>query len=377
MQRKTVLLMIEPYSQPRVEGIARHAKERGWNLMMADRLGRDEDPTSFDGVIMTLRDRPTTRQTAKRILASGIAVVDMTVECPDIAMPRVVSDHAALGRLAARHFAERGFENFAWYSSGWTNVHRLRMEGFRAELPAGAKFRRIAHANAAALLAAMPKPVAVLAYDDVDAARVVDVCRRTSIPIPQDVAVMGIGDDPLLCENQAPPISSVDQRLSQSAYEGAVLLGKLMDATPAARAAAARRKPFLVAPANMTMRGSSDTLAHSNPLVRRALCFIHGNLGNAFGAAQVADGIGMKRNDLDRLFAEELHHSVGSEILAQRLVRAKRLLADDGVPIAKIASTCGFCNPAYFTNTFIKMHGCTPSAWRRNHLSNRDYIRNP
>ncbi|HNT88949.1 MAG TPA: hypothetical protein PKL84_13885, partial [Candidatus Hydrogenedentes bacterium] len=127
--------MITPYSHPRVEGISRFAKEHAWNLMMADRLEEDEDPGSYDGVLMTLRDKPAAVKTAKRLLASGVAVVDLTIERPDVRIPRVVSDHTEIGRIAAAHFAERGFTNFAWFSTGWSNVHALRMKGFENGCP--------------------------------------------------------------------------------------------------------------------------------------------------------------------------------------------------------------------------------------------------
>jgi len=368
MAPRNILLMITPYSHPRAEGISRFAKEHAWNLMMADRLGEDEDPESYDGVLMTLRDRPAAVKTAKRLIASGVAVVDLTIERPDVRMSRVVSDHDNIGRIAAAHFAERGFTNFAWFSSGWSNVHSLRMKGFVDGCPEGTKVFKWKSPGLAETVAAAPKPIAVLSYDDVDAARLVAACRLAGCAVPQDVAVLGIGNDPFLCENQATPLSSVEQDLARSAYEGAALLERLMSLTPSKRRLAALRKPLLTPPGDVMARESSDTLAHANPIIRDALVFIHANLGKPFGSREVAEGIGIARSKLDHLFAAETHRSVGDEIRRQRLIRAKRLLKDPSVPIYLIAHACGFCNSAYLTNTFRRETGFTPKAWRQSNL---------
>lgn len=364
MKPRNVLLMITPYSHPRAEGIARFAKQHAWNLMIADRLGKDEDPRSYDGILMTLRNKPVAIKTARHLAASGVAVVDLTIECPDLPLPRVVSDHEAIGRIAAEHFAERGFVNFAWFSSGWSNVHALRVRGFAHGCPAGTKVPKWKVSGLAATIAAAPKPVAVLTYNDVDAARLVAACRTAGCAVPQDVAVLGIGNDPFLCENQAIPLSSVEQDLASNAYEGAALLEKLMALSASKRRASGRRRPLLTPPGDVVARESSDTLAHANPVIRDALTFIYARLGSPLGSREVAEGIGVTRSRLDHLFAAEMHCSVGDEIRRQRLNRAQSLLKDPSIPISHIARACGFCNSAYLSNTFRRATGLTPRAWR-------------
>ncbi len=369
MKPRNVLLMITPYSQPRTEGISRFAKEHAWNLMVADRLNDNEDPRDYDGVLMTLRDKPAAVRTAKRLIDSGVAIVDLTIERPDIPLPRVVSDHEAIGRIAAAHFAERGFTHFAWFSSGWSNVHALRMSGFVNGFPEGTKVLKWRSPKLVETIAAAPKPIAVLAYNDVDAARLVAACRTAGYAVPQDVALLGIGNDPFLCENQATPLSSVEQNLARNAYEGATLLEKLMSLTPSKRRLAATKKPRLTKPDGVVARDSSDTLAHANPIIRDALIFIHAHLEKPFGAREVAEGIGITRSKLDHLFTTEIHRSVGAEIRRQRILRAQRLLRDPSVPIYLVARACGFCNSAYLTNTFRRVTGLTPKAWRHSNLT--------
>lgn len=332
--------------------------------MVADRLDEDEDPNSFDGVLLTLRDRPTAVKTAQRLIAAGAAVVDLTIECPDVALPRVISDHQEIGRIAAAHFVDRGFSHFAWFSTGWSNVHALRFKGFEEGTPGSTKVRKWKLSNLVANVAAAPKPIAALAYDDVDAARLVAACKSADCLVPHDVAIVGIGNDHFLCENQATPLSSVEQDLIRNAYEGAALLEKLISLPPTKRKLMARRKPLLIPPGNIVARASSDTLAHTNPTIRSALVFIQAQLGKPLGAREVAAGIAVSRSKLDHLFTAELHSSVGHEIRRQRLERAKSLLKDPSIPIFLIAEACGFCNSAYLTNVFRSATGLTPKAWR-------------
>ena len=363
MVSRTVLLMITPYSQPRLEGISRFARAHGWNLMMEDRLLPDEDPRQYDGVLMTLRDAPEAVAAARRLLRAKVPTVDLTIERPDVRLPRVVSDHAAIGRAAAAHFRERGFSSLAWFSSGWTNVHRLRYEGFCSECDTPPV--RWTRDGLAAAIQDAPKPVGVLAYNDVDAARLVAVCRKEGIGVPEDVAVLGIGNDTFLCENQAVPLSSVEQDLQRNAYQGAALLDALMSATLSARAAACRRAPRLTPPGGEVARASSDTLAHPHPLIRAALVHIRQNLTRPFGAPEIAVSLGISRSHLDHLFVHETGHSVGKEILTQRLREVKRLLAGTDLPIAAIAAQTGFCNAGYLSNTFRRAEGRSPKKWRQ------------
>ena len=361
---KNVLLMISPYSQPRLDGIARFAKEHRWNLMMADRLSDEEDPLDYDGVLITLRDTPAMVKLARRLAKSGVPVVDMTIERPDIPFARVVSDHSRIAAIAARHFTERGFSNFAWFSSGASNVHAMRCRSFMRSLPKKAVSMKWSTRGIVETLKAAPKPVAVLCYNDVDAARLVVACRVAGCSVPDDVAIIGIGNDTFLCENQEKPISSVEQNLERNAYEGAELLHRLMGMTPEERAAAAAQPPPMTPPGRVVPRESSDTLAHADPDVRAALVYIHSHLGEPFGAADVARGIGMPRHRLDKVFTAAMHRPVGEEILRQRMERAKRMLLDGADKISTVARSCGFCNSAYFTNTFRRETRMTPKKWR-------------
>ena len=356
MQSPYVLVMMDPVSLPRLEGISRFAHEHHWNLVLDDRLCAGISNWRGTGVIVTLRHHSSRLSSIRRFRRIGIPVVDLTIESVRLKLPRVISDHLAIGRLGGEHFRERGFENVAWFSSGWSEVHRRRYDGFSAEF--GTPVPKLGLSNLRRRLMVMPKPLGVLSYNDTDAAQVIYIAHELGLSVPDDVSVLGIGDDPFLCENQSVPISSIRQDLVRGAFEGAALLQRLMDGFPEPP------EPIFIPPTGVTSRASTDTLSHPDPFIRAALVYINQNLGESFGTPEIAAAVGLSRNKLDRLFAEKLGHSIGSEIHDRRIARVKRMLSDVTIPIGDIASACGFCNSAYLSNVFRKATGLSPRVWR-------------
>ena len=371
--KKNVLVMISPVSAARLTGIARFAREHGWHLMIQDRLGYRPLYWQGDGIITALRSDPATYAAALKLMRRGIPLVDVTASRPEAKVPRVMSDHVGIGRLAAEHFAERNFRNVVWFSTGWGNVHALRWQGLTERRPEGLcekwivldelpKSRRNDWTAflkwTARKLAAAPKPLAALTYDEADAARLLDAADRAGVAVPEELAILSIGNDPLICNYQSVPLSSIDQNLERGGYEAAALLERLMDGEPPPAA------PILIPPNGIVLRRSTDIVAAADPLVKRALDFLAANIARPFGAAQVAEALGVSRNVLDKRFRADLSRSIGEEILRQRLARVKLLLKNTDKTVADIAAETGFCNAAYLTNTFREATGVTPRAYR-------------
>ena len=372
MKRKNVLVMVSPMSFPRTEGIARYAREHDWNLMIQDRLGYHPLAWNGDGVIATIRSDPVTFSCISRLMKRGVPVVDLTISRPDVAVPRVTSDHTAIGRLAAEHFRERNFRNAVWFSVGWGAVHAMRFKGLQEglertplkwvlaeSLPTSrqndwssfTKWLRGAFASA-------PKPLAALTYDEADGARLLNAALELDISVPEELAILTIGDNKTICENQSVPLSSIDQNLERGGYEAAALLDRLMSGQRPPK------KPILVPPLGIVVRRSTEVIAVSDPTVRKAMEFISKRLAQPIGSPQIADALGVRRPVLDTLFREHLCHSVGEEIRRQRFARAKLLLEATNMSVAAIAAETGYCSPSHLANTFRDATGVSPRAWR-------------
>ena len=391
MKQRNVLLVIQPAYPERIQGIARFARSHGWHLTIVDRLARFPRGWRGDGALVTLRGNAKTNRFVRGLVRDGIPVVDLTFNNPEIRLPRVSGDHEAFGRLARKHFESLNFHHFAWFSTGWSHVHELRFCGYAAETREEGRGNREENAAKWVLedmvgndeidnwrlflkiigreLKSAPKPLAVLTYDDADAAKVLSAALEAGLRVPEDVAIMGIGNDTVICENQAVPLSSVDHDLEKNGYEGAVLLDKLMSSKrEEGRGMRDEAQKFrLIPPRGIVIRKSTDTLAADDPVLSAALREISRRLPTSFGVAEIAEALKVPRTRLDRLFAEKFSRSVGKEIVRQRIDRAKRLLTSTDKPMKEIAALCGYCNAGYFTNAFRAETGLTPKAWRRGH----------
>lgn len=413
MKQRNVLLVIQPAYPERISGIARFARSHGWHLTIVDRLARFPRGWRGDGALVTLRGNAKTNRFVKGLVRDGIPVVDLTFNHPEIRLPRVSGDHEAFGRLARGHFESLNFRHFAWFSTDWSHVHELRFRGFSngdrphetqdciekngvcpqkcppkwvlcdivkpTEIDNWSLFLKIIGKR----LKESPKPLGILTYDDADAAKVLSAALEAGLRVPEEVAIMGIGNDKVVCENQAVPLSSVDHDLEKNGYEGAALLNKLMSRKGNREQGRGNRKigeavssplvkkrlrgplPILLPPRGIVVRKSTDTLATDDPLLATALREISRRLATSFGVGEIADALNVPRTRLDRLFAEKFSRSVGKEIVRQRIERAKKLLTSTDKPMKEIAALCGYCNAGYFTNAFRAETGLTPKAWRR------------
>ena len=378
MKQKSVLILTKPMSHVRLGGIARFARTRGWHLVIADRLSRLPVGWTGDGALVSARGDGKTLDFIRGLVRKRIPVVDLTIDHPEIRVPRASGDHEACGRLAAAHFLSRHFRHAVWFSTIWSHSHALRFKGFADAWQSATGLQperwvlserlserdfdnwKVFTRRLATLLRRAPKPLAVLGYDDADAARVLTACLEANIAVPQDVAIMGIGDDTLVCENQAVPLSSVGHNLARIGYTGAAILDRLMSGER-------KRAPEIVwiKPSGVVARNSTDTVAASDPTVSAALAYIRENLGRPFGSTDIAAHLGISRARLDRLFSATLDTSVRKEVLRLRIVEAEHLLRTTDLPLKAIAAQTGFSSPAHFSTAFRQTTGVSPSTHRR------------
>ena len=373
MRPKHVLLQLGYTSKRRLEAIAAFAKSHNWSITLEDRSSLPRGWTG-DGVLTLLRARqPRLLEYAMKTAARGIPVIDLTICHPEVRLPRVIGDHAAIGALAAEHFEERRFRNVALFSKDYTHVEELRFGGFRRRWRGNPPIemfwrketaeRRYDDWNAlmewlSDRLADASKPLAVFAFNDADAARVLHAAQAAGLSIPEEVAILGADDETIITENQSVPLSSVRHDIAGLGREAAALLERLMNGE------APPKEPILVPPLGISVRRSTDVVAVSSPLMRRALSLISDHLAESYGASELADDLGVSRATLNRLFTAELESSPSAELLRQRIARAKILLSTTDDPMKAVAAACGFCDSAHLSNVFRRETGLTPKAFR-------------
>ena len=356
-------------------GVRRAARAAGWSLDIETvRLGSMPPPWfrrwEGDGVIIRLASE----RAVDAIARCGLPVVDVAGSVAGRPFPQVRFDDVAIGRMATAHLAERGLRAIAFCglaSVDWSGdrergvvaaAGRLAVaEPFHLEgVPSGRTAPSAVVVRLAGWLASLPRPVGVVACDDIRAAMVLDACRLAGLDVPDVVAVVGVDDDQSICDASDPPLSSVVVDSVRVGELAAGLLGQLLDG---------RGRPadgdLVVSPVRVNVRRSSDVFAIDDPHVAAILRLVRGGDLKHQSVAKLVAACGLPRRSLLRRFQERLGHSLHEELIRARLARAERLLVDTDLSIADVASRAGFNYPEYMGRVFRQRHGCSPGDFRR------------
>lgn len=375
--RPRVALLVEMsgiYGRRILEGIRRHQRLRGsWSIYLDQRELRSPPPPwllrpRWDGIIC----RSTTPALARSFRRSRTPVVDLNDLYDGLGLPRIRSDMAAIGRLGAQHLRERGYQRFAFCGFTAETWSAERLAGFVRALPGYtvAEFSspwRGPHAPAwdrdqsrlAAWLTRLPKPVGLMACNDVRGQQVLNACRSVGLAVPDQIAVVGVDDDQVLCELCSPPLSSVRPNAERIGYEAAELLERLMGR--AARDGLDR----LIEPHDVVTRHSSDAVGVDDADVAAALALIRAEACHGLTVPRVVSRLAISRSQLERRFRTHLGRSPQAEIRATQLRRAQQLLTESDLSLAVIANLSGFSYPEYMNAVFCRLVGMTPGAYRK------------
>ena len=374
------MLLLGYNNMPMHLGIARYAHEAGWTL--CDKYIRVKEPALWwrgDGIISLITSSKDLRA-LENFPYQRLPLVDLskgwlgnTMQEEDrvsgIGKPRVFYDNDLIARIGADHFLQRGFKHIAYLNTGNYWLDQERIPPFKQTVEQGGgifheiKFFRHGNASSQWLSNAMgklPKPVGIMVTSDDQAARLMNACDEIGVGVPEEVAVLGCDNDPMVCEYSPVPLSSVDSDWDRIGYEGARLLDQLMDGD------AAPTEHILIPPKGIVTRQSTDILAVPDPNIARALRFIWEHFAETIGTSAVAAAVGLNRRKLERDFLLHLHRTVNDEITRVRMDYAKKLLKETVMRTDEIADKVGFASAASFSNTFIRLNGIRPGAYRRN-----------
>jgi len=274
----------------------------------------------------------------------------------------------ALSQVAVDHFLERGFRHFAFCGLEDAVWSQCRETGFRkAVKKAGctsvyAFNMRDTDEGIERLgqwLLSLPWPVAIMAANDEVALKVTRACRAVKLRIPEECAVVGVDNDPVVCGMSFPPLSSVSVQQYQSGYEAAALLDKMM------RGVEPKEMQIMAQVDGLVVRQSSDVFSVEDLAVCKALRFIHQHVDRPILVDEVAQAAGLYRRGLERRF----HKYLGSTILEvcreARTSHIAKVLRESRWSLEEIAYQCGFSQSSHMTRFFTSVRGETPSAYRK------------
>ncbi|MDZ7618863.1 MAG: substrate-binding domain-containing protein [Patescibacteria group bacterium] len=322
-------------------------------------------------------------EVAKAVLASGLPTVALDLTDKHLAagnplsqLPDATTDCRAAGRLAAEHLLGLGLRRFAFVGQDEQAWSYRREAGFRERLAeAGHEYAAFNQANVhgrnaaartrarvAEWLGGLGYPAGVFAGNDYVGREVLDASLEVGIEVPDQLAVVGADDDDLSNELANPPLSSVAFNVDDGGYRIAELLNRLMSEGNGWQ----RRDParLVIEAVRVVSRPSSAAMAVEDPLVATALRFIRTHAKEAIDVADVVRHCAVSQRSLGLHFQAVLGSSVKAELQRVRIDWAKRLLAETGLSIEKVADNAGFGSLSYFCHAFRRATGTTPAEYR-------------
>jgi len=370
-----------------LEGVASYARQHTrWRLA----LQKTAEGAAVDEWL--LRAKPagaiaeiTSRGMVKTLRRAGMRIVDVLEEHRVPHVPQIVCDDQKIVRLAIDHLLDRGLKHLAFVGDADRQFAKRRRVAFnhyakvrQRELHGeddgtsfanatvmfpGTVLRSNELAGLAAWLRSLPKPVGVVACNDVWGSQVLRACTDQGIRVPDDVAVIGVDDDPVFCQISDPPLTSVDGNGYEIGYAAAALLDGMLS-----RGESPAPITF-VAPGAIKTRGSTEVLSIADRDAAAAVRFVRDHACSGLTAAGAASRLGVSVRTLERLFARHLGHSPAAEISRVRLERARELLAASDLSVGDVARRAGYAYVESLHRAFRERFGLSPGAYRRMHTT--------
>ncbi len=365
------------YGRNLIRGIARFGRLHDWQIHFEYRGKTAAEPDWLadfkgDGVITTSPDQKHSRALKKL----GMAVLDLQGTLTDPAGEHLLvdSDHRAVGRLAAEHFVEKGHRHFAFLGYSDHNVSREREIGFTEALAARghkplshhtperkARTFETLHKGDEAFIASLPKPCALFCCWDEVAFRAVQSAIERGIAVPEDLAVLGVDNDPVFSSTSRIPLSSIDPDIVRMGFLTASWLAEMMEGKVLKQIKLER----LVPPKGLVIRQSTALDAIEDPVVRRFLELLRQQKPGMLSIEELSRDCHVSR----RLLEQRVKSATGKtprQLLSQTLVDGiQRFLSQTDYTLAHIAELLGFEHAERLSHLFRRQTGMTPGEYRK------------
>jgi LacI family transcriptional regulator len=374
-----VALLIETsnaYGRGLLEGIAGYLREHPrWSVYLAEHGRGDTVPFWLhgwkgDGILARIENRAV----ARAVSSCRLPTVDLSAARLIPQIPWVETDNAAIARLAAEHLLERGFRRFGFCGLSnfrWSAERGEQFTKWVAEAGCDCSSYVTPVSDSRAVdwaadqrrlvrwIQKLPKPAGVLACFDMRGRQVLDACRTAGVRVPDEIAVLGVDDDTVLCELADPPMSSIAPAAQRAGFAAAELLERMMKGE--------KIKPtvHLFAPRGAVTRRSTDALVIDDPEVSAVVRMIRERACQGITVEEIVSAVPLSRRVLESRFRRLLGRTPHQEIVRCRIEAAKRLLASTDLPIKTIAKQTGTSHAEYLNARFKIEVGITPGAYRR------------
>jgi LacI family transcriptional regulator len=309
------------------------------------------------------------------ILALGVPTIIFRHTERRFQQPCLLADERTIGKMGAEHFLDRGYRNFAFcgfndmswsLARGQCFLRRVGQAGFGVHLYQAPRLLSQKSwekepAFLAEWLKSLSKPVGVMACNDDRSEQILEACKLADLNVPEDVAILGVDNDELICTLTHPPLSSIALNARHCGFEAAQLLNKMMKGEKSGQ------RMISIKASHVVTRQSTDILATQDRQIAEAIRFIrmHGQEGIQVG--DVGRAVGVSRRALQERFRQVLGRSIHDEIVRIRMETACRMLVETNMSVSEVAGSLGFSEIRYLTQCFRHIIGMSPLAYRKNY----------
>ncbi len=372
---KRVILLVETsraFGRDLLHGIARYSRIHGpWSFYREPRDLKSRNPKfskwNVNGIIM--RNSLTNSKLVG--LKKPTILVLHDAERPK-KFPAVVTDYESIAKLAIDHLQGLGLHQFAFCgfdSMIWSNERKLEFErlvtekGFHSYIYKQPEPNKYDDWNTelrymAKWLRSLPTPIGILACNDDRGQHVSESCKFSGLSVPDEVAIIGVDDDTILCELCDPPLSSIAMNTEEAGYMSAQLLNSLMNGVKM------RGQEIVVWATRVVKRQSTDVLAIDDDNGANAIRFIRRNAKNRIHVDDIIAQTSLSRRNLEIQFRKYLHHTIHQELYHTRIDLMRQMVAEKDLPISEITSSFTFTDIAHVSRFFKRETGISMKSYR-------------
>ena len=359
------------YEHGIARGVVRYAKHvADWQLYGYGWMFRPVADLEYwrgDGIIA----RVESEGDAQRLSSLGLPVVDVAGAYTRAGFTQVNNDDYATGVQAGRYLLSCGFKRFAYCGVRDTGWSGKRLAGFRdtvaskgvdlgifdESLPWWEKPDDSDHLRE--WLTRLNRPLGIFACNDTAGVKITELCRRIGVRVPEEVAVLGVDNEDILCELSLPSLTSIELDCDAIGYEAAKLLDGLIEGT-----SQAPREAVLIPPLELSERESTKVFTSEDNLVKQAVDYIRAHATSGINVQDVLEEVAASRRSLEKRFKNEMGRTLYEEIVRSRIEHAKILLRSTNLTVADVAAESGFGSLQRFYSRFRQWNGSSPAAFR-------------
>ena len=373
-----VVLLLETsraFGRQLIIGIARYSRLNGpWSFYKEPIDLKSSIPhlTNWkpDGIIM--RDSLVTKELLKLKIPTILAIHDSRYPKD---LPVIKTDSYSIAEMASKHLLEKGLKNFAFCGFDeydWSKERGSWFTKFNSEAGYQTRTylppRRIKkddweneQQHVSEWIKTLPKPVGIFACNDDRGQHILEVCKVINLKVPEDVAVIGVDNDPMICDIGDPPLTSIALNVEAAGFEAAKLLDHLINKKKTAG------RQIMVTPSHIVQRQSSEILAVDDAEVAAAISYIRKNVKNKIRVNDVVRITSVGRRTLENKFRKIIHRSIHKEIQQVRVESISKLLIETNMPISQITSLFEFTDIEHISRYFKKGKRVGMQEFRRLH----------